>query len=80
MYVRSYDSASPGSNKIGLHTFEQIDIIPPHFPSNHHESFQSIYNKEYKCLCDFGRFKTYLRDRCLVLSLLGDPLVLKLVL
>ena len=38
MYVRSYDSASPCSNRIGLHTFEQIDKIPPHFPSNHHQS------------------------------------------
>ena len=66
MYVRSYDSASPGINRIGLHTFEQIDKIPPHFPSNHHQSSQSIYNKEYKCLCDFGRFKTYLHAKTIV--------------
>ena len=31
-------------------TFEQIDIIPLHFPSNHHQSFQSIYNQNYKCM------------------------------
>ena len=35
----------PVATGLGLNTFEQIDIISQHFPSKHHQRFQSIYNK-----------------------------------
>ena len=47
----------------GFNSFEQIGIISPQFLSNHHQRFQSIYCKMYKCLCDFGRFNTYLHAK-----------------
>ena len=66
IYIYIYDLTTQQvqvATGYGFNTSEQIDIISPHFPSNHHQRLRSIYNRKYKCLCDLGRFKTYLHAK-----------------